>query len=126
MGYKFFAVCDGHGQYVHMVSNQIKQQLPKHLGQYLKELGYIENQILKAFEITNKELCYSEIDTNLSGSTTVSLLIIKDIIYSANVGDSRAIMCKFDNGWTVIELSRDHKPEDPQKKKKDFGCRWKS
>ncbi|CAD8203305.1 unnamed protein product [Paramecium pentaurelia] len=125
MGYKFFAVCDEHGQYGHMVSNQIKQQLPKHLGQYLKELGYIENQILKAFEITNKELCYSEIDTNLSGSTTLSLLIIKDIvyykikqIYSANVGDSRAIMCKFDNGWTVTELSRDHKQDDPQEKKR--------
>ncbi|CAD8201617.1 unnamed protein product [Paramecium octaurelia] len=116
MGYKFFAVCDGHGQYGHMVSNQIRQQLPKHLGRLLKETGDLEIQISKAFAITNKELCNSEIDTNLSGSTTVSLLIAKDIIYSANVGDSRAIMCRFDDGWKVVELSRDHKPDDPQEK----------
>ncbi|CAK60007.1 unnamed protein product (macronuclear) [Paramecium tetraurelia] len=116
MGYKFFAVCDGHGQYGHMVSNQIKQQLPKHLGKLLKEVGNLESNIFRAFEITNNELCNSEIDTNLSGSTTVSLLMIKDIIYSANVGDSRAIMCRFDDGWQVVELSRDHKPDDPQEK----------
>ncbi|CAD8091952.1 unnamed protein product [Paramecium primaurelia] len=116
MGYKFFAVCDGHGQYGHMVSNQIKQQLPKHLGKQLKETSDLDDQISKAFAITNKELWNSEIDTNLSGSTTVSLLIKKDMIYSANVGDSRAIMCRFDNGWKVVELSKDQKPDDPQEK----------
>ncbi|CAD8105759.1 unnamed protein product [Paramecium sonneborni] len=118
MGYKFFGVCDGHGQYGHMVSNQIKQQLPKHLGRVLKETDDIESQISKAFGMTNKELCNSEIDTNLSGSTTVSLLLTKDIIYSANVGDSRAIMCRFEDGWKIIELSHDHKPDDPQEKQR--------
>ncbi|CAD8086954.1 unnamed protein product [Paramecium primaurelia] len=118
VGYKLFAVCDGHGLNGHMVSNQIKQQLPKHLGRLLKDAENIENQIQKAFTITNRELWNSEIDTNLSGSTTVSLLITKDLIYSANVGDSRAIMCRFDDGWKVVPLSRDHKPDDPEEKKK--------
>ncbi|CAD8178127.1 unnamed protein product [Paramecium octaurelia] len=118
VGFKLFAVCDGHGLNGHMVSNQIKQQLPKHLGRLLKDAENIEDQIQKAFTITNRELWNSEIDTNLSGSTTVSLLITKDIIYSANVGDSRAIMGRFDDGWKVVPLSRDHKPDDPEEKKK--------
>lgn len=25
-------------------------------------------------------------------------------------------MCRFDDGWKVVELSRDHKPDDPQEK----------
>ncbi|CAD8210462.1 unnamed protein product [Paramecium pentaurelia] len=118
IGFKLFGVCDGHGLNGHIVSNQIKQQLPKHLSRLLKDGENIENQIQKAFTITNRELWNSEIDTNLSGSTTISLLINKDHIYSANVGDSRAIMCRFDNGWKVVPLSRDHKPDDPEEKQK--------
>ena len=52
------------------------------MGKVLKETENLESQILKAFEMTNKELCNSDIDTNLSGSTTVSLLITKDIVYN--------------------------------------------
>jgi serine/threonine protein phosphatase PrpC len=80
MGYRLFAVCDGHGLNGHMVSNHIKQSLPKHLGRLLKDAENVETQIVKAFTITNRELWNSEIDTNLSGSTTVSLLIAKDIV----------------------------------------------
>lgn len=54
--------------------------MPKHLGRLLKDGENIENQIQKAFTITNRELWNSEIDTNLSGSTTVSLLITKDLV----------------------------------------------
>ena len=81
---------------------------------------------MKAFLQTNKEIWQSEVDTTLSGSTCVSLLIAKNKIISANVGDSRAIMCRqFDGGWRVIELSTDHKPNNEREKKKilDFGGR---
>jgi serine/threonine protein phosphatase PrpC len=27
-------------------------------------------------------------------------------------------MCRFDNGWKALPLSRDHKPDDPEEKKK--------
>jgi len=47
------------------------------------------------------------------------LLIIKNKIISANVGDSRAIMCRQVNGgWNVVELSIDHKPSLEREKKK--------
>jgi serine/threonine protein phosphatase PrpC len=42
-------------------------------------------------------------------------LITKDKIYCANSGDSRAVMCK--NSETV-ELSTDHKPDDPKEKER--------
>jgi len=38
-------------------------------------------------------------------------LITPDFIYCANAGDSRAVACV--KGQTT-ELSRDHKPEDPE------------
>lgn len=42
----------------------------------------------------------------------ISVLLLKDKLYCANVGDSRAIIGKRNgiNKWTVLPLSRDHKP----------------
>jgi len=40
------------------------------------------------------------------------VLIVGDIAYVANTGDSRAIM-SLDGGKNFVTLSRDHKPEDP-------------
>lgn len=47
-----------------------------------------------------------------SGSCAIVVLIVGDIAYVANTGDSRAIMC-IDGGRNFVQLSRDHKPEDP-------------
>jgi protein phosphatase 2C family protein 2/3 len=47
-----------------------------------------------------------------SGSTACVVLIISDICYVANVGDSRAVMSGF-NGKKVYPLTKDHKPMDP-------------
>jgi serine/threonine protein phosphatase PrpC len=46
----------------------------------------------------------------------VSLFILEeclldDVVYIANVGDSRALM-SVDGGNYIVELSRDHKPND--------------
>ena len=46
-----------------------------------------------------------------SGSCAIVILIVGDICYSANVGDSRAIISE--NGGKIVNpLSRDHKPSD--------------
>jgi len=44
-------------------------------------------------------------------------LIIDDMIYIANVGDSRALMSA-DGGKYVVALSRDHKPNDDAEQKR--------
>ena len=46
-----------------------------------------------------------------SGSCAIVVLIVGDMCYTANVGDSRAIM-SMNNGTVVKALSRDHKPSD--------------
>jgi len=46
-----------------------------------------------------------------SGSCAIVVLIVNDIMYTANVGDSRAIMSA-NGGWSVLELSKDHKPNE--------------
>lgn len=42
---------------------------------------------------------------------------IDEICYIANVGDSRAIM-SVDDGRNIIKLSKDHKPDDIEEKKR--------
>lgn len=48
-----------------------------------------------------------------SGSCAIVILIVGDMCYSANVGDSRAII-SINGGQIVMPLSRDHKPSDVQ------------
>jgi protein phosphatase 2C family protein 2/3 len=50
-----------------------------------------------------------------SGSCANVVLIVNDMIYVANVGDSRAIL-SVDCGSQIAMLSRDHKPDDEQEK----------
>lgn len=56
-----------------------------------------------------------------SGSTCVSVVIVGNKVYCANVGDSRAILISESNdepGFTCKALSRDHKPDDEREAKR--------
>ena len=50
-----------------------------------------------------------------SGSCATVVMIIDDMIYVINVGDSRALM-SIDAGSKIGVLSRDHKPDDELEK----------
>ncbi|CAD8058552.1 unnamed protein product [Paramecium sonneborni] len=76
----------------------------------------MEECFKNAFELTNSEILQSQFDTALSGSTTVLALIQQNQLWTANVGDSRAILCRNNNGWKSIPISRDHKPSDEAEK----------
>jgi len=125
----FFGVCDGHGDNGHLISEFIKINLPLIMYKKIKSLFYLINnnnqteekvkayfsEICKqSFDITNKKLISNKnIDSSLSGSTCISLLLYQNLIISANLGDSRAIMGKFiENKWAFELLSRDHKPSE--------------
>ena len=46
-----------------------------------------------------------------SGSCAIVVLIVGEVCYVANVGDSRAVLSS-DGGKLMTALSRDHKPSD--------------
>lgn len=48
-----------------------------------------------------------------AGTTAVVVLMTKDRYYVANIGDSRAVLCRGDN---AVALSTDHKPDSPSEK----------
>ena len=64
-------------------------------------------------------LVKSSIDISLSGATTVCCLLVGEHLFTANLGDSRAILCqKLNQDWTLHQLSQDHKPCLPLEKKR--------
>lgn len=105
----------------HNYQVQFNKSIIENLCKILKE-DEPEPSLTRAFAITNKEVWSAELDTNLSGSTTVALLIKDNKIWSANVGDSRAILCRHsESGWRAIQLSNDHKPSEEREKQRIIG-----
>ncbi|EGR29007.1 protein phosphatase 2c, putative, partial [Ichthyophthirius multifiliis] len=75
---------------------------------------FIENSLNLSFLQASKALLESNIDCTFSGSTCVLTLIIGNKIWTANAGDSRAVLCQLDieNNWISKQLTRDHKPNE--------------
>lgn len=115
----FFGVFDGHG------GAACADYLRDNLHQFvIKEPSFPSNPeeaIIKGFE--SAERVFLETAKNKqggperSGSCAIVLLIIGDMCYVVNVGDSRAVL-SYNQGKSVVPLSRDHKPSDPKEKKR--------
>ena len=128
----FFGVCDGHGVHGHEVSDFLRNNLPKELSKSLnhKDLETndiklkknIFNVIESTFIKINNILTDDEsINTYFSGTTCVSVIYTPKKLICANVGDSRAVLGRYDKHnkkWVPIELSRDHKPTEPDEAKR--------
>ena len=112
--YFFMGICDGHGSYGHLISKYICNNLPKKLTKISEE------NIIKSFLSTNKSLIEeSKIDCSLSGSTCCLLIITPNKIITANLGNSRSVLAKFENGqYNAINLTRDHKPTESDEMKR--------
>jgi serine/threonine protein phosphatase PrpC len=134
----FMGVCDGHGYYGHEISGYIKENLPMNLNNMIRKqkLNVLKDDlapiIKKAFVLENNSLLRNQqIDSDLSGSTCISVIYTPEKLIIANVGDSRAVLGKLkpqkeDNEkleyfffkenkkhrskWISKDLSRDHKP----------------
>ena len=88
------------------MSGFLKQWIPRHFGHFQEPPS---SAFSKTYAKVNQDLVNnSQIDTNLAGSTLVVVHILKDQLYCANVGDSRAVMGRYvDSQWFAIELSKD-------------------
>lgn len=115
-------VCDGHGDWGHSISARIVDSLPKLLTEALNKcegqrfdgtIGALRDACLGA----NEDLRQSGSTCRASGSTCVAVLIQRNRLLCANVGDSRAVLGRITPaGCVPYSLSHDHKPDDPMER----------
>lgn len=107
----FFGVFDGHGQFGTQCSNFVKDRLVEILANDPALLDDPVTAFNSAFLATNNELHNGEIDDLMSGTTAITVLVIGDTLFVANVGDSRAVIAVKDGNRIVAEdLSHDQTP----------------
>jgi len=131
----FFGLFDGHGGFAcaEHASKRMPKQLAaawsKHRKSGAKEAAAVAEAFSETFATVDDE--YLKISKKKSledGSTAVCALLVGDFnsdkgkpprLYTANLGDSRAILCR---GGEAIQLTQDHKPNDRDEKKRIEGC----
>ncbi|XP_010260278.1 PREDICTED: probable protein phosphatase 2C 39 [Nelumbo nucifera] len=101
-----FAIFDGH------MGHDVPDYLRSHLfNNILDEPGFwteTEAAIKKAYSITDSIILEKSVDLGRGGSTAVTAILINgEKLVVANIGDSRAVICK--NG-VAKQLSVDHEP----------------
>lgn len=76
------------------------------------EGSYMEKGYTSAFVNTNQEMHDANFDDSLSGTTGITIFIKGDVLYVANVGDSRAIMGTMNSEGVLraMPLSMDQTP----------------
>ena len=105
----FLGICDGHGVNGHLISEYVSNYLPD----FITDSSDPTNIINGFIKCNNALTTSTDIDCTLSGSTCVSLFISLDKIICANIGDSRAVLARYENGnYNTIKISRDHKPTE--------------
>jgi len=115
-----FGVFDGHGG--KKVSQYLKNSLPNFFltkfdkNIYTKDKLFTEyvNQVYDFLQNNLKEKHPRAVE--YCGSTACVCIQYKNIFWVINVGDSRAVLCNFENEAT--QLSFDHKPNNPEEKKR--------
>lgn len=116
----FVGIYDGHGG--RDIVDFLSTELEKNIAQELKveDGASIPDKLARAYILTDVQSCQAELMG--SGATAVTCLIKKSMveredgreeqireIYAANVGDSRAVLCREGRG---VRLSYDHKADD--------------
>ena len=113
----YFAVFDGHG------GDSCSKFLKEYLDEYLFNLQIfpinVVESIKEAFRSAEEQFRKKAIQNGVlidkSGSCAVIALIINNVLYAINLGDSRALYSR-DGGNELFQITRDHKPNDPKEK----------
>jgi len=108
----YFAIYDGHGGTA--TAQYIATYLHQNFEEELKKTKIVEDALKNSYLLTDRALLSKKIP---HGSTAVSVFVtIKPDgrwLYTANCGDSRAVLCR---DKKAVRLSFDHKPADPSEK----------
>jgi len=91
---------------------------------FVEDPKHVSQALSRSFDMVSKRVLSSTY-LDLEGSTAVVVCVCEDNIVTANLGDSRAILCR---GSKAIPLTVDHKPDSATEKKRieDLGgrVRW--
>ncbi|CAN8229773.1 unnamed protein product [Cochlearia groenlandica] len=109
-----FGVFDGHGGA--RAAEYVKQNLFSNLIRHPKFISDTTAAIADAYKQTDSEFLNSENSQNRdAGSTASTAILVGDRLLVANVGDSRAVICR---GGNAIAVSRDHKPDQSDERQR--------
>ena len=127
----FIGVSDGHGKFGKEVSTYISLNLPKYLNQKISDskinLKNIHFSNLSKiitdtfFQINSALIKNQKIDSSSSGCTCSSIILTQNHLVSINLGDSRCVLgkyCEEKNTWSCLNLTRDHRPNDINERKR--------
>ncbi|XP_073288079.1 probable protein phosphatase 2C 59 [Primulina huaijiensis] len=109
-----FGVFDGHGGA--RAAEYVKKNLFSNLIGHPTFISDTKSAIADAYRHTDSELLKSENNQNRdAGSTASTAILVGDRLLVANVGDSRAVVCRAGN---AIAVSRDHKPDQTDERRR--------
>jgi hypothetical protein len=107
---------DGHGEEGDKVSEFVMRQIVVSLEKDPVLESDPVTALKNSYIMTNTALMVTDIRYMTSGCTCVTIYARGNMLYVANVGDSRAVMAwENDSGELIArDLTRDHKPDDPE------------
>ncbi|XP_006656432.1 probable protein phosphatase 2C 59 [Oryza brachyantha] len=109
-----FGVFDGHGGA--RAAEFVKQNLFTNLIKHPKFFTDTKSAIAETYTSTDSELLKAETSNHRdAGSTASTAILVGDRLLVANVGDSRAVICR---GGDAIAVSRDHKPDQTDERQR--------
>ncbi|GMH07957.1 hypothetical protein Nepgr_009797 [Nepenthes gracilis] len=109
-----FGVFDGHGGA--RAAEYVKQHLFSNLINHPKFISDTKSAIAEAYNRTDTEFLKLDNSQNRdAGSTASTAILVGDRLLVANVGDSRAVICR---GGEAIAVSRDHKPDQSDERQR--------
>ncbi|KAK9682967.1 hypothetical protein RND81_10G109800 [Saponaria officinalis] len=109
-----FGVFDGHGGA--RAAEYVKHNLFSNLIKHPKFISDTKSAIAETYSHTDSEFLKSENNQNRdAGSTASTAILVGDRLLVANVGDSRAVICR---GGEAIAVSRDHKPDQTDERQR--------
>jgi protein phosphatase 2C family protein 2/3 len=117
----YFSIFDGHA------GKKCSDFLRQNLDTYLFNSPYFPSNPVKAIFETFKKaendfyaMAYdakNNILLDKSGSCALIILIIDNLLYAINLGDSRALF-SYNGGSSLFQITRDHKPNDEIERKR--------
>jgi protein phosphatase 1L len=114
-----FGVFDGHGG--SRAAEYVKKNLFENLLKHHKFVSDTKVAIAESYQQTDQDYLRTESSQNRdAGSTASTAVLVGDRLLVANVGDSRAVICR---GGEAFALSSDHKPNraDERQRIEDAG-----